>query len=509
MRQSHQTAAALLLLWLLMHVGTAAAQPQWPGYRAVEARDGSTLLVPEAKAKGPRPVLVLLPFTGGSAADLAQRWYPRSLPVHAAHRDMIVVLPGSAGSGDDYATGAAWTATLERYTTGVATLVDQAVSQQGGDPKRVVLAGYSMGGDLAWALMQRQPERYAGAVIMGSRSTYRARGALEKLAQRGFRLFYFMADGEGAARVEGANAAQRAARAAGLVPKTASAPGGHDPAPALLFADGIDHAFGFNAADRPALSTSRLPLGYDEEGGEPSPSSATSEADDEEYEGDTGPDSRFREYRTRDPLAVLRAGGRHPLRPASTTERPESLPACDYEPFEDEESASGWGYRDSKGKVKIKPHFSNADAFEDDGLAYVWDDLEGGAGYLDCKGEYFNVYYELGVDEFSDDHLVRFSDFVFDRDDERVYGIGFLNRRGEVFLPAQYEYATSFCDGVAKVGSRCRIREDRSVLEVDVQCESWRYIDLRGQTVVRPKVDPDCGEWLAEPRFEESEWTED
>ncbi len=506
MTQSLRVAVALLVLGLLLRIDTIVAQPQWPGYRAEEARDGSLLLVPEDRHRGPRPVLVLLPFTGGSAADLAQRWYPRSLPVHAAHRGMIVVLPGSAGSGDDYATGSAWTATLERYSAGIAALVNEAVSQHGGDPKRVVLAGYSMGGDLAWALMQRDPERYTGAVIMGSRSTYRARGALERLSQRGFRLFYFMADGEQTSRAEGAAAAQRAAQAAGLIPKTASAPGGHDPAPALIFADGIDYAFGFDAADRPALSSSRQPLSYDDdEDGASSSSSAMTQAEDDE-EGDTGPDRRFREYRTRDPLAVLRAGGRHPLRPATTTARPESLPACDWEPFEDEENASGWGYRDGRGRVTVKPHFSNADAFEDDGLAYVWDDLEGGAGYLNCKGEYFSAYYELGVDQFSDDHLVRFSDFVLDHNSERVYGIGFLNRRGEVFLPAQYEYATSFCDGVAKVGSRCRIREDRSVLEVDVQCENWRYIDLRGQIVSRPKVDPDCGEWLAEPRFEESEW---
>ncbi|MCC2655022.1 MAG: putative esterase [Panacagrimonas sp.] len=490
------------LLCLLVGLSTSRAQPlvEWPGYATRTGADGATLLVPDA-AGAARPILVLLPFTGGAAYDLLDRWYTASLPVHAAHRGLIVVLPAAAGSAQDYASGAAWTGTLDRWTRDVAVAVDEAVARHGGDPRRVVLAGYSMGGDLAWALMQRQRDRYAGAIVMGSRATYREKGALEHLATRGFRVSYFMAASEDAARVAGAQAAQSAATRAGIAMKSSTAPGGHVPAPPLLFADALDHAFGFDARDRPVLPTTRTALGV---GQDPSDGDATGEAEVEAGADDEDTDDpRRHEYRTLDVHAVLRSGGRRPLRPATTSERPASLPTCDWEPFEDERDDSGWGYRDGRGKVRVAPHFSNADEFDEEGLAQVWDDLEGGPGYLNCKGEYFDVYYEYGADEFSDD-LVRFDDYVFDRDDNRVRAIGFRNRRGQIVLPAQYEYATSFCDGVAKVGRDCRVRRDDGYKEVDVQCQAWRYIDHAGRTVGRPRVDPDCGEWLQEPRFEDA-----
>lgn len=497
-----------MLVWMMVPSVSVQAQApvEWSGYSTHATPSEATVLVPDKGASGGgRPILVLLPFTGGAAFDLLDRWYATSLPVHAAHRGMIVILPAAAGSGQDYASGAAWTATLGRWTRDVAAAVDEAVARYGGDRGRVVLAGYSMGGDLAWALMQRERERYAGAVVMGSRATYREKGALEHLAQRGFRIAYFMAESEDGARIAGADAAKASARKAGIAPLTSTAPGDHVPAPPLLFAEAIDHAFGFDPRDRPALPTTRsvLRVGVgNDEGDHDRAGEADAETGADDDHEDTR-DPRRREWRTRDVLAALRAGGRHPLQPAASRERPEELPTCDWEPFEDPPDSSNWGYRDGRGKVKVQPHFSNADPFEEDGLAAVWDDLEGGPGYLNCKGDFFDVYYEYGGDTFSDE-LVRFDDYVIARDESRVRGIGFRNRRGQIVLPAQYEYATSFCDGVAKVGRDCRIREDDGYKEIDVQCASWHYIDLRGGTVGRPRVDPECGEVLQEPRFEQA-----
>ncbi|MGH8516677.1 MAG: alpha/beta hydrolase, partial [Panacagrimonas sp.] len=332
----------------------AHASVEWPGYTAHRTADGGTMLIPDkGPSGGARPVLVLLPFTGGAAYDLLDRWYAASLPVHAAHRGMIVVLPAAAGGAQDYATGAAWTATLSRWTRDVGAAVDEAIARHGGDRRRVVLAGYSMGGDLAFALMQRERNRYAGAVVMGSRATYREKGALEHLAQRGFRLAYFMAQGEDGARIAGADAAKASARKAGITPQTSTAPGAHVPAPPLLFADSIDHAFGFDPRDRPVLPTSRSVLRVDADHGDGDRTGeAEAETGAEDDDEDTR-DPRRRQWRTRDVVAALRAGGRHPLQPSSSSERPEELPTCDWEPFEAEPDSSNWGYRDAQGRVRV------------------------------------------------------------------------------------------------------------------------------------------------------------
>lgn len=485
-----QWAAIAALLFLC----SANAQAiEWPGYTTVESADGSSFLVPEKSVQaGKRPILVLLPFTGGAAFDLLDRWYTESLSQHARLRGMIVVLPSAVGSMDDYATGAAWSATMKRYTEGVAADVAEAIRSHDGDPARVALAGYSMGGDLAWALIQRDRERYSGAVIMGSRATYREKGALERLSQRRFRMFYFMGESESEARVSGANAAKDAARRAGISLRVASAPGAHVTAPPVIFADAVDYVLGFEGG-RPAFVAKAARPGISP------PRVSEDEAEEEEDESSYEPQRRVER---RNAAGARNLGPfRHPLRAATTTERPEELPTCDWKPFEDDKNYRGWAYKNAKGRFVVDFQFEDAEEFGDDGLAMIWD---GGPGYLNCKGEVFKVLNEFGADEFSDD-LVRFEDYTIDRTGNHHDTIGFLNRRGQVVLPANYDYATSFCDGVARVGSDCQIEKNGSALEINVECASWWFIDLQGRVARNPKFDSDCEDILAKPRFSEPE----
>lgn len=500
LRDVHAVVGGRLLgLAALLFLFCAQGQDiEWQGYETVESASGSTVMVPD-DSRGPRPVLVLLPFTSGSAADLLERWYANSLPAQARHRGLIVVVPSGVGSAADYASGAAWTATIKRYGDGIAADVAEVVKNHGGDPARVALAGYSMGGDLAWALIQRDRERYSGAVIMGSRATYREKGALERLAKRKTRLFYFMGESESAARVAGANAAKDAARRAGVSLRAASAPGEHVWAPPAVLAEAVDYVFEFEGA-LPAAAAGKVPAQSSASTRWPVAGRTGGEEDEAKEEEQSDVVRRRIEHRNaagkvQDPATLT-----HARRPATTSERPEELQTCDWKPFEDEKTYQGWGYRDGKGRVVVPPRFSNADPFGEDGLAMVHEELEGGAGYMNCKGEVFNVFSEAATDEFSEG-LVRFEDYTRDRSGNHEYFVGFLNRRGQVFLPAAYDFATSFCDDVARVGSDCTFEHDRAAVQMNVECAAWRYIDLKGRTVRKPKADKVCDEIRVEPRF--------
>ena len=53
-------------------------------------------------------------------------------------------------------------------------------------------------------------------------------------------------------------------------------------------------------------------------------------------------------------------------------------------------------------------------------------------------------------------------------------------------IPARYDYAEAFCEGIAEVGQRCAIDRDGREITA-VQCASWQHIDLAGKVVVPPK----------------------
>lgn len=228
-------AATLVLLCFLWPLAAAAG-------RSVRTAQDSVVHLPDAS--GPRPALILLPFTGGDAQRLHDWRYAETLPALARELGLIVVVPQGRGRGDDYATGEAWNRTLQGYSQRLAADADEIVRAHGADPKRIVLAGYSMGGDLAWALPQRDPERYAGAVVMGSRASFRAKGALERLSARGFHYFMFMGEHEEAARKQGMDGARVALVKANISFENAAATEGHIPAPPEVFDRAVRYALG-------------------------------------------------------------------------------------------------------------------------------------------------------------------------------------------------------------------------------------------------------------------------
>lgn len=134
----------------------------------------------------------------------------------------------------------------DEYTCGVRS--DSALAPAGlsahaashrFDTTRVVLAGFSMGGDLSWAIALRNPQRFRGAIVMGSRAGYRARPQDHRaLVEHGARFFFTMGEHDEEARVTGARAAAQFLERLSVPHLYREIPGaGHESAPLPMFAE--------------------------------------------------------------------------------------------------------------------------------------------------------------------------------------------------------------------------------------------------------------------------------
>lgn len=137
-----------------------------------------------------------------------------------------------------------------------------------------------------------------------------------------------------------------------------------------------------------------------------------------------------------------------------------------------------WGYINGKGQFALSPQFDQAGEFQENGLAIVWNGEFAGA--IDGNGQFviepsyhsFYPYTEGVAVVFKEDQRYYMIDengkiltekpytFISSVQENRApfqekigdqYLYGYLDKRGKVVLPAQYEYAYDFEDGKALV----------------------------------------------------------
>jgi len=225
-----QSAAACLMV-LAAACSTGRVEPGPPAGAAAAGR----VLLPRGYDDSRRyPVVVLLPASNGRADQLLRYYQPP--------RDAIVVLAAGVGAPADYRTGERWTRTVERYERQLRADLEALGNDRRIDASRVVLVGFSMGGDLAWALALRNPSLVSGAVVMASRASYRGRpGDLRTLADRGARFYFTMGEDEERSRIAGNEAARRLLDSEGVAHRYRRIPGGHVRAPADVFEEALDY----------------------------------------------------------------------------------------------------------------------------------------------------------------------------------------------------------------------------------------------------------------------------
>ena len=166
---------------------TISADQQEPS-RIVES-NGTTVILPASYNKQKTyPAMVLLPFTGGTASDFFERRFEKFYRERKAN-PFIIILPAGRGSTNDYSTGNAFSATIQRYENHIKSDLKVLIPKYNIDASRVSLSGYSLGADLGWALSLRNPDLFRGAVLIDSICGYRLASNMNRLAKKGFRAF--------------------------------------------------------------------------------------------------------------------------------------------------------------------------------------------------------------------------------------------------------------------------------------------------------------------------------
>jgi predicted peptidase len=155
---------------LVVLAGPAGAQPtQAPGFRmqqlTLPSANGPTLLygvaVPrDYDGKTPRPlVLALHPGGGGT-------------PYYGAQFMRQIVLPGAGSLGAIFVApdcpARSWSDPAAEQAS--LALVEHIASEYAVDRRRVVVAGFSMGGRGTWFLSSRHPDLFNAAIVMAGAS---------------------------------------------------------------------------------------------------------------------------------------------------------------------------------------------------------------------------------------------------------------------------------------------------------------------------------------------------
>lgn len=176
------------------------------------------------------PLLVFLPFTTGTAEQFFERHRP-----YVPSEEVIVLLPPGRPQRDDYLPD--FIRYIGWYEQMLLSQIEQVAREYSVDRDRIALGGFSLGGDLTWALMLRNPDLLAGAVMAGTRTSYPAdRAALERLRSRNVRAAFYIGDRELTARISGIQRAYDTLQQAGIASTLRVVDGAHVSGPAESFA---------------------------------------------------------------------------------------------------------------------------------------------------------------------------------------------------------------------------------------------------------------------------------
>ena len=171
---------------------------------------------------GSHPLVVVVPYTNGTAREAASLYFPS----FGNHEDFILMLPPGRAGTQHYLPN--FTAFVQWYEARVLADIEVAKARYAVDATRIYLAGYSLGGDLSWALSVRNPAVFAGAVIGGARSSYPATPeALDALGRSGFRAAFMIGNRDDRVRIEGIRAAHQTLGNAGIETVYNFYPGDH------------------------------------------------------------------------------------------------------------------------------------------------------------------------------------------------------------------------------------------------------------------------------------------
>lgn len=156
------------------------------------------------------------------------------------NKAFIALIPDGTGSTNDH-SWEGFEACIFRYENKILKDIDSLSQTYNIDQSKIILAGFSLGGDLSWAISQRYPEKFKGAIVSGSRCGYAEKGMMQRQAKQGVRYYITMGEYESATRMTGAKAANTLLNNNGIKNKFNTIPyAEHEPATLEQFKEALN-----------------------------------------------------------------------------------------------------------------------------------------------------------------------------------------------------------------------------------------------------------------------------
>lgn len=178
-----------------------------------EIQTPSTILAPPDYSSSRKyPVIIFLPFTGGESSRLfdmfaegnSRNFMSKVFPDRNERREksfFVMLTPEPASTKDHSWQG--FEAATFRYENRIITDLEELKKTHNIDTSKIILVGFSMGGDLGWAITQRYPDKFKGAIISGSRTSWAEKDRMSVIKQLGLKFYFVMGDQESADRLNG------------------------------------------------------------------------------------------------------------------------------------------------------------------------------------------------------------------------------------------------------------------------------------------------------------------
>ena len=118
-------------------------------------------------------------------------------------RRVIVLIPLGFDDGQDISNYEGFLSLIESLEAKLLEDLRNARAWYNIDSNRIALCGFSASADLSWAMCNRQPEIFTGAVVGGSQCSYIDEGSIDTLSDREARFYMVMARDDARRRLDG------------------------------------------------------------------------------------------------------------------------------------------------------------------------------------------------------------------------------------------------------------------------------------------------------------------
>lgn len=218
---NNQKIAGLLLALLIPAILVEAQDSVRVETEVKPIAEASIIIPPPSLSKKEKcAVLFVLPFTGGVSSKFMRVYFNDWNPYAQWQADynlflsklnpvtptFLVMVSGFTSRQDHDAKGFA--NAIARFDAQIKKDLQLLEKNYAIDKSKLYLTGFSLGGDLSWAISQKNPGMFKGAVVAGTRCGYRSNNGLSAQKKNDFKVYIACGQLESAVIVKGVEQAK-------------------------------------------------------------------------------------------------------------------------------------------------------------------------------------------------------------------------------------------------------------------------------------------------------------